>query len=428
MAPNAESVSRRRPSTSAARTSSKGSSEAVKLDPAADLNAHPSSARAFNLFLGAAETVPAPPILPKDSALRPDAVRRLVPEELFRRSALTSFWHLARSLALAALLFAAATRIATVPSAAARAALWAAYWVAQGTVLTGVWVIAHECGHQSFSDSKLLNDSVGWVLHSALLVPYHSWRISHANHHSNTCSMEHDEVFVPSTLSEYSEMVMDTPLFNALDITKMLVFGWPFYLAANFAGPAKYRGKANSHFNPAGALFEPHQFTDVLSSDLGFFGALGLLALACREFGVADVACFYFVPYLVVNLYLVLITYLQHTDSNVPHYRESEFTFMRGALSTTDRSFGWVIDDLLHHIADTHVCHHLFSTMPFYNAVRATAYLRAALGPHYLRDHTPIAQALWRSWRNARFVDDKGDILFMKGADALNKGIEKRRK
>ena len=31
-----------------------------------------------------------------------------------------------------------------------------------------------QCGHQAFSDSKTINDSVGWVLHSALLVPVSS--------------------------------------------------------------------------------------------------------------------------------------------------------------------------------------------------------------------------------------------------------------
>ena len=47
--------------------------------------------------------------------------------------------------------------------------------VLQGAVATGVWVIAHECGHQAFSKWQAVNDGVGLVLHSALLVPYYSW-------------------------------------------------------------------------------------------------------------------------------------------------------------------------------------------------------------------------------------------------------------
>ncbi|KAJ7015712.1 hypothetical protein NC653_004878 [Populus alba x Populus x berolinensis] len=50
----------------------------------------------------------------------------------------------------------------------------------------GVWVIAHECGHHAFSD-------------------YH-----HRRHHSNTGSLERDEVFVPKTKSRVA-MVFQAP-------------------------------------------------------------------------------------------------------------------------------------------------------------------------------------------------------------------------
>lgn len=49
----------------------------------------------------------------------------------------------------------------------ARVALWSLYGFANGLVGTGLWVLAHECGHQAFSESKALNNAVGWVLHSA---------------------------------------------------------------------------------------------------------------------------------------------------------------------------------------------------------------------------------------------------------------------
>jgi omega-6 fatty acid desaturase / acyl-lipid omega-6 desaturase (Delta-12 desaturase) len=48
----------------------------------------------------------------------------------------------------------------------ARFALWSIYGFATGLVATGLWVIAHECGHQAFSESKSINNLVGWVLHS----------------------------------------------------------------------------------------------------------------------------------------------------------------------------------------------------------------------------------------------------------------------
>jgi omega-6 fatty acid desaturase (delta-12 desaturase) len=53
--------------------------------------------------------------------------------------------------------------------------LWIAYAFICGTIATGLWVLGHECGHQAFSDSKLLNDTLGFIIHTALLVPYFSW-------------------------------------------------------------------------------------------------------------------------------------------------------------------------------------------------------------------------------------------------------------
>jgi omega-6 fatty acid desaturase (delta-12 desaturase) len=152
-------------------------------------------------------------------------VRKAIPEHCFERNAVVSLIHLAKDLAIASAFFYAATYIPTLPFEL-RCVLWPIYWFAQGAVLTGVWVLAHECGHQAFSSSKFINDTVGWFCHSALLVPYHSWRISHAAHHKNTCSMEHDEVFVPSTRSMFSEMIQDTPLANAWGVFVMFTFGW----------------------------------------------------------------------------------------------------------------------------------------------------------------------------------------------------------
>jgi len=60
-----------------------------------------------------------------------------------------------------------------------------------------LWVVAHECGHGAFSDYEIVNDTVGWVAHSFLLVPYFSWKITHAKHHSKTANIDSDAVFVP---------------------------------------------------------------------------------------------------------------------------------------------------------------------------------------------------------------------------------------
>ena len=43
-----------------------------------------------------------------------------------------------------------------IPFTLAALPIWAAYWYVAGTIWTGAWVVAHECGHNAFSDNKTL--------------------------------------------------------------------------------------------------------------------------------------------------------------------------------------------------------------------------------------------------------------------------------
>jgi omega-6 fatty acid desaturase (delta-12 desaturase) len=247
------------------------------------------------------------------------------------------------------------------------------------------------------------------------MVPFFSWKISHRNHHANTGSIENDEVFVPSRRSDFDakEMLRETPIYSAYLIFLMLTVGWmPGYLFLNTGGPAKYWKKSRSHFNPYSDLYSPKDFWEIVISDLGLIFYLCVFAWIIYTFGFSTWICFYFVPYLIVNYHLVLITYLQHTDVYMPHFDDKEWTWLRGALCTVDRSFGPVLNYFFHHITDTHVAHHLFSYMPFYHAEEATVYIKKVLGKYHMKDDTPIAVALWRSFRNCKYIEDDAHIAF----------------
>jgi len=344
-------------------------------------------------------------------------IREAIPAHCFERNFFTSMKHLISDLSIIAIFGYLATWIDSpvLPSYASYL-LWPIYWYAQGAVMTGVWVLAHECGHQSFSESELANNIVGTICHSLLLVPYHSWRITHGKHHNNTGSCENDEVFAPFTRSDWGkEMLMETPLVVAYGIVRMLTVGWmPGYLIFNATGPKKYHGKNANHFSPSAVFFKPDEYNLIVQTVIAFFMAVGVLCYCFSLFGARNVLFYYLIPYFVVNYHLVLITYLQHTDVFMPHFRGKEWNWLRGALCTVDRSFGPVLDHTLHHITDTHVCHHLFSKMPFYHAQEATEAFKKVLGPYYLKDDTPIGRALWRSFYCCQFVEDTGDIVFYK--------------
>jgi omega-3 fatty acid desaturase (delta-15 desaturase) len=79
--------------------------------------------------------------------------------------------------------------------------VWPLYWLAQGTMFWALFVLGHDCGHGSFSNDKNLNNLVGHLTHSSILVPYHGWRVSHRTHHQNHGHVEKDESWHPVRLS-----------------------------------------------------------------------------------------------------------------------------------------------------------------------------------------------------------------------------------
>ncbi|KFA70238.1 hypothetical protein S40285_09635, partial [Stachybotrys chlorohalonatus IBT 40285] len=295
-------------------------------------------------------------------------------------------------------------------------------------------VLAHECGHQAFSPSKVINDTVGFILHSSLLVPYFSWKISHGKHHKGTAHMQRDMVFVPRTRDEHCqrfripteklhEVVQDTPLYAAYYIFTRLLFGWPTYLLTNGTGhdfhekQPEGRGleKRNgfltgiNHFNPQSPLFEDKDAKLIFLSDLGILAAAALLCLVGSTYGWISLWKWYVMPYLWVNSWLVSITLLQHTDPSLPHYTPETWTFVRGAAATIDRDFGFIGRHLFHGIIETHVLHHYISTIPFYNADKATEAIKSVMGSHYRAETRmgPLGflKSLWRNVKMCRWVE-----------------------
>ncbi len=78
-----------------------------------------------------------------------------MPPHCFKRSLLRSSAYLAADCLAAATLYAGVRALDALPlSLPARALLWVLYTLAQGAVCTGIWVIAHECGHGAFSEVR----------------------------------------------------------------------------------------------------------------------------------------------------------------------------------------------------------------------------------------------------------------------------------
>lgn len=259
-------------------------------------------------------------------------IRDAIPAHCYERSGLKGMYYVARdaaSLAVTFYIFHNYVTPETIPYMSVRVVLWAVYTFLQGLFGTGLWVLAHECGHQAFSTSKVLNDTVGFILHSFLLVPYFSWKISHAKHHKATGNLARDMVFVPKTREEYasrigkavhelSELMEETPLLTATNLVLQQLFGWPMYLFTNVTGHNNHekqpegrgKGKRNgffggvNHFNPSSPLYEAKDAKLIIASDVGLLIMCGILYLLGENFGWLNLLVWYGIPYLWVNHWL----------------------------------------------------------------------------------------------------------------------------
>ena len=359
---------------------------------------------------------------PKDLTIK--EIRDAIPDKYFKRDMARGFYYVGRDILQAVVTASVmyyiglpaiekADAMGTIVSYAVRALLWGSFWTIQGLNWTGLWVMAHECGHQAFSDYRFVNDTVGWFLHSFLLVPYHSWRITHGTHHKNTNHLTKDTVFIPPQhdhVLTMAENVRESPLGTLWGIFLMLTIGWPAYLIMNIAG--QDYGRHASHFQPSSPMFRPADASDIVASDVGVLITLGGIFAAIYSYGFTNVLCWYGVPYLCVNAWLVYITYLQHSDLRVPHYTAEEWTYVRGGLATIDRDFGAAINWWLHHINDSHVVHHLFSQMPFYNAIEVTRkHCREIFGDMYQQCDKGLFESVWASWTQCRYVNVKDGVM-----------------
>lgn len=245
-------------------------------------------------------------------------LRNAIPPVCFESSLPHSLAYLARDILYAGILVSLALRIDTLPNNFLRVLAWTVYMFAQGCVGTGLWILAHECGHGAFSKYQRINDFIGWVVHSALLVPYFSWKITHARHHRYTGHITKDAVFVPETeddlkehnhtrLEKLIDMAEETSIVTVLRLLQHQLMGFQIYLLLNMTsgrqslpseGDKSRQPQGASHFMTSSRLFLPSQKILVILSDIGLISTLAALTVAAQYIGYQNVLLLYLGPYL----------------------------------------------------------------------------------------------------------------------------------
>ncbi|KAF9467195.1 fatty acid conjugase [Collybia nuda] len=369
-------------------------------------------------------------------------LRATIPKHLYEKSTAKGLFYFARDTICAFFVYKIGTFIDPSAKAAisyglhpttvcfAKWAAWAIYFHAQGVIFAGLWCLGHEAGHGTLSHYNWINHVLGFFLHTFLLIPYYSWRSTHHAHHKATMCMERDENYVPRTRADYKlppassalaadyhEIFEETPIYTLVRMLFMQALGMQFYLARNSLGSPMYPDGTN-HFNPSSPLFKPHERNGIIASNIGLATMSYVLWGYAKDVGATDFIRLYFIPYILANHWIVMLTYLHHSDPTIPHYRGKEWTFLRGALATVDRPLlGWAGRFFLHNVSHDHIAHHINSSIPFYNQPLVTEHIKKVLKGDYNYDSTNTFRALYRTFTQCCFIEDDGNIIFYKNKD-----------
>ena len=243
------------------------------------------------------------------------------------------------------------------------------YWLSSGFFMWCQFMNGHDCGHGSFSDSPFLNNVMGHISHTPLLVPFATWAESHRRHH-----MGHNHF-----VKDYSHPFVDGPddkyYFNVVECTGTYsLFGWFFYMIGLPDG---------GHWIPIGGRIWNNDYNIythmhcIFSSVLVFNWFYFVLSLCNYNF--YTFMEWYGMSWMVFSWWITTVTYLQHHDNSPDDtvvYGDGSWTFMKGALQTVDRSYGSIIDKLTHNITNGHLVHHIFfRQIPHYHLEKATRHL-----------------------------------------------------
>jgi omega-3 fatty acid desaturase (delta-15 desaturase) len=294
-------------------------------------------------------------------------LRAAIPRQCFEPVWYKSWWALIKDLCIIVALFTLAYLYMPNVESPWYVFAWIAYWLAQGTMFWSLFVLGHDCGHGAFSKMRWVNDAIGVLVHTIILLPYTSFQLTHRNHHLNCGHFVKDEGYGP--------MDKDCPINRKARWSMAMPFltYWLYMF-----GVSRHK---TVHFSPYSKLFKNHR--------RGVWWSLAAIALVLSiggyfvlQFSFVTVMAYYGMPVIVYGCYFMIVTFQQHNHIDMAWYGDGDWTYVKGGLASVDRSYG-PLNSIVHHIG-LHQIHHLFPSVPHYHLKEATGHFAAAF-PHLSR-------------------------------------------
>ena len=227
--------------------------------------------------------------------------------------------------------------------------------------LVRIFIIQHDCGHQSFLKSRKLNDTIGFVCSALSLIPYKYWAKSHNFHHGHNGRLEVE-------IRDIGDMpLLTVEEFRQASFIKRLgyrLFRMPLILLS--VGSFYY-------------IFVHNRFAFV--KERGFEIARKSLIWSNLFMILVYVGCaFLFGPVTFFKIQLPIVLffsikafyafYIQHQHEHAQKKWKNEWSHALAAIKGSTywklpRVFQWLTGNIgIHHI------HHLSSLIPNYNLQR----------------------------------------------------------
>jgi len=268
--------------------------------------------------------------------------------------------------------------ITLIPFLALWAGIWALmqaghYWAVIGFIPAGglivrLFIVQHDCGHQSMFSSRRANDWVGRFIGILTLTPYDHWKRSHALHHAGSGNLDRRGIgddITTLTVDEYNKA-------SKWDQFKYRLYRHPVVMFG--LGPAYLFFLANRL--PLGAMKDGVKpWASALLTNLGVAVLYGVLiwAIGWKIFVLIQI------PTILVGASIgVWMFYVQHQFDETHWSRTGEWDREHAALQGSSYYdlpawLMWMTGNIgVHHV------HHLSSRIPFYRL------------PRILKDHPEL--------------------------------------
>lgn len=252
--------------------------------------------------------------------------------------------------------------VAAVWALSVSQALAAAISLVNGAFLIRLFIIQHDCGHNTLFRNRKVNDWIGRVLGVFTMTPYDVWRRTHAIHHSGSGNLDRRGIGdLPTlTVEEYRALPRGRRFFYRLYRHPLFLFG----LTPTYVFLLQYR-------LPIGLMRAGGRYwVSAMATNLVLGGLLGV---GVWFLGAPAIFCVFLPTALVAATTGMWMFYVQHQFEDTRWDHEDDWQVHDAALHGSSHYvlppvLRWFTGNIgIHHV------HHLYARIPFY---RLTEVLR----------------------------------------------------